>query len=498
MKRLLLALILLTLAFLPALAEDTENAAILSALQESCPGLQTAVTDSWGNAAAAVFEYEGAKILCILEKTEGEWRVTIQNPHVLVQEEPLPALLMDTDDALFWTYDAYPRVVYSVHKSGGVWGGIIQMAQTTSGDGETMEDEVFYQDGEIVHNWYHFDENENMLHHTTERMPAPWLADCANLTDFELSRFPVIGAVEYDGEWPSRAFIEQGAKYLMPDYTFVSGSFSSGRLRFLMDKPDGTRVFVGCGTGKNPALVESSPLPKSTHYGVENFTNSLNVNGLCVSLAPSDTNGEIWGISFIMPYDEGTDELNFGPSCAYMYAYDKTQICFGGNPWSDITKTDWNTLPKSFQEAADAMDGDGWALVSNPNPADRLHLRTSADTGSKSLGKYYNGTPVRVLETKADWVKAEVFGRTGWMLKKYLSFTQPCVTTLSAMPQMQIKNGTVRLYASPDDLTAYQEISDSYGMFVVGILGDEWYHVWFPGTGVSGFIRQSGLFPGNG
>ena len=498
MKRFLLILVLIALAAMPALAEETEDAAILAALQADYPGLQTAVIDQWGN-AVAVFEYEGVKILCVLEKTDGAWRIEVANQHALVQERPLPRLFMDTDNVFSWTYDDYPMARYTVFKTDGVWGGVSQSAYTTGGDEETMEDEVFYQDGEIVHNWYHCDKNDNILHSSTERMPAPWLADCANLADFDIRRFPVIGEVEYDGQWPDDTYMKQAAAYLMPDYTFVSGSFSNGRLRFLMDKPDGTRVFVGCGTGKNPTLVESTPLPKDTYYGVENFTNSLGVNRLCVSLAAV---GDQWGVSYILPYDEGTDELSFGPNCVYMFMYDSSamRICIGKNPWSDITKIDWDTLPGSFEAAVDGVEGDGWALVNNPVATDRLHLRASADTKSESLGKYYNGTPVQVLETKGDWVKAEVFGRVGWMLKKYLSFTQPHVTTLSAMPQLQIKNGTARLYDKTDfkDPYPYQELTDSYNMFVVGVLGNEWYHVWFPGTGASGFIRQSELFPGNG
>ena len=35
-------------------------------------------------------------------------------------------------------------------------------------------------------------------------------------------------------------------------------------------------------------------------------------------------------------------------------------------------------------------------------------------------------------------------------------------------------------------------------MKVIGVIGDEWYHVWFPATGEYGFVRQSDLTEGNG
>ena len=35
-------------------------------------------------------------------------------------------------------------------------------------------------------------------------------------------------------------------------------------------------------------------------------------------------------------------------------------------------------------------------------------------------------------------------------------------------------------------------------MKVIGIIGNDWYHVWFPATGEYGFVRQSDLTAGNG
>ena len=40
---------------------------------------------------------------------------------------------------------------------------------------------------------------------------------------------------------------------------------------------------------------------------------------------------------------------------------------------------------------------DGWAVVCNPNPEDRLYLRPGAGNRDDSLGKYYNAEIVRRL-----------------------------------------------------------------------------------------------------
>ena len=54
------------------------------------------------------------------------------------------------------------------------------------------------------------------------------------------------------------------------------------------------------------------------------------------------------------------------------------------------------------------------AVVNNPNPQDRLHLRAKPSMPSQSFGKYYNGTPVKIIEYRTDdWVKVVVGYPTG-------------------------------------------------------------------------------------
>lgn len=85
----------------------------------------------------------------------------------------------------------------------------------------------------------------------------------------------------------------------MPGYTFVGGSLANGYLQFLMDKPDGSRVFVGCTYEGEIRLYESTPLPAQTYYGVENFTNSLGMNGQGVTLSFYPDLSQ-WGVSQIL------------------------------------------------------------------------------------------------------------------------------------------------------------------------------------------------------
>ena len=85
-----------------------------------------------------------------------------------------------------------------------------------------------------------------------------------------------------------------------------------------------------------------------------------------------------------------------------------------------------------------ALAGDGQLYISNPNPSDRLHLREKPDKNARSMGKFYNGTPItQISDSGGDWVKVRVddtsggLSMEGWMQYKYLSSTKPA----NAMPQ---------------------------------------------------------------
>ena len=68
------------------------------------------------------------------------------------------------------------------------------------------------------------------------------------------------------------------------------------------------------------------------------------------------------------------------------------------------------------------------AVVANPNVADRLNLRARPDTASETLGRFYSGTPVTVLDTIRDkdgreWARVDLtdgydagISVTGYML----------------------------------------------------------------------------------
>ena len=200
----------------------------------------------------------------------------------------------------------------------------------------------------------------------------------------------------------------------------------------------------------------------------------------------------------------GTDGgfLFFGDRVVWSDA-EEQMILYGDHSWNDITQIDWNTLPRNLDEAAVQMDSSRYAMVVNPNPAARLHLRERADRGSHSQGKYYTGTPVTIRGNNGDWVHV-VLGSTqsmqqGYMMKRYLVYGSSkgaLRLDTSAMPQLLPRSEMLQVFEEPQIGKNALHRGDS--MKIIGIIGDEWYHVWFPATWEYGFVKQSDLWEGNG
>lgn len=286
---------------------------------------------------------------------------------------------------------------------------------------------------------------------------------------------------------------------LLPAYTLVEGIDDRDELRLLMRNTEDELVFVG-GVRDEKGLwhfTESTPLPKGTILGVENFTHSLGLPSPTyydsVSVQPYADG--TWGVSFVYPQKGGMTFL--GQHVIYDGIHEVDGF-FGRHPWSDIAGIDWTSLPDSFEEALAHLDRSNWAVVSNPNPADRLHLRAAPDKDAASYGKYYNRTPVFVREYGREWCAVTVCGLDGYMMTRFLAFQEEMDKVDSAGPMLSYKENLPehRLYASPSSRSPYVEC-ENHDFYILGVAGDS-YHVWLPRTEEYGYIRMDDLWPGNG
>ena len=509
MKRIMIFLLILICTALPAQAEDTPDQAVLTLIQAEYPNCTIGQADQWGDTAAVALEHDGKKILCIMESQNGQWRMTVNSSTILLPDEDLPtSLYLDTDETLFWTYLGLNDCSFHFHaarEQDGYWyfkdeimQQQVELDETARGIRETMMTWSDRLGSCLIVTESEQDENENLIYQKEPLyFPAAWLMEKTDLRFFNICELPFLMEIEYPGQWPEYTYLQAAAAQLMPSYTYRDGAMSGNTLQFLMDKPDGTRVLAVYDLTGQREMTESSALPKDTYYGVENFTTSLGVNGLCVTIENYGTNG----VTYLDGYMNRAESLRIGPMVVGgNEGYDHL-LYFGKHPWRDIRYINWNSLPINREEAAKAMDTSGYALVDNPDPKDRLHLRERPDGGSKSVGKYYSGTPVVIHGIRGDWAEVTVldsgFVQTGYMMKKYLDFSGRLVIDLDIMPDWHFRSGAI-LYGWTDENSYRQPVISQYEWKVVGIIGDDWVHVWNPWTGEAGFARVADEMPGNG
>ena len=201
--------------------------------------------------------------------------------------------------------------------------------------------------------------------------------------------------------------------------------------------------------------------------------------------APSfDYNVEFCGVAYEWT-NQGTDCLYIGSLSSGM---------------DNLLTIDLNQLPTSMESLISLVDPDGWAVVNNPNPADRLHLRTEPKRGAKSLGKFYNGTPVQVHEIKGDWCRVSIGldGHIeGWMMKEYLAFGEQMQDVDCVFPQLGLKeeHQNAPAYTDQDmDSTGYRLNGT---IWIAGVVDDELYVI-LTNRGETGYMPQEWFWEGNG
>lgn len=487
----------------PALAEEAFDVVL-----QVHPG-SVIVSQAMGSgvAVAALRTPDSARLrLCVTQRVGDTWRIIINNPTAFPEISETPEIMFDTDgETLFWNcvlQEGKHTVSYNTRYVQGQWDSV-RMIDSYAYDTDDFARNVLinYRNGYVYRQEIIEDLEGNPISQTDYiPLKADWAAKAFSLASFDAESKLVPLYEEYDS-WPGHEALEQTARELFPDDTFLGGSIPGNELdlRMLMRRKDGKVVLrcireVSPGTDGLPRydVTESAPLPDNTYYGVENFTNSLGISipgSRLLAVNVQERQG-VWGVS--MAWDRDMIYLGSNWMLNELGSY-----IIGEHPWSDITKIDWATLPRTWQEALDALDTSHYAVVNNPDPADRLHLRELPDRTSKSLGKYYNGTPAKVLETKGDWVHVDVLGQTGWMLRSYLAFGEDVKQVASAFDKQCTFEPTevAPVYLDTDGLDIIAYGSD---FLIAGILGNEWYHVWLPEKGMAGYVKQNSVFPGNG
>lgn len=129
------------------------------------------------------------------------------------------------------------------------------------------------------------------------------------------------------------------------------------------------------------------------------------------------------------------------------------------------------------------------AYVSNPDKNDRLHLRQTPSKDGKDLGKYYNGSVGTVLGESADgkWVKVDMYGRQGYMLRTYLTLEGEVNHAYYGIPTIHLTAKNTSLYEAPDANSSHRALQQTSELKVLGLIDAEWLHV--NANGVTGFVK---------
>lgn len=498
-------------------AAQQENHAAKAIFAQAHPGYEIAAWEECGYQVAAILKKGEDNILCIAEQenAQGDYILTVDNTNAVYDGDVLPGLLIDTGgDALFYTYHDVNGCAceqYHAVKENGTW--------------SEVDVTIFLEEGDLYHSinscvsggtlyYQHCDEDENgNILRAWEDMPVAadeGFEESLLLKNFDIHTFDPDPT---DGLYPmirNEAFARSQS---VTGETIVDMDVSSVHIARLFDRADGTsflRIDDWNWNGGNYSFADEPVLLRfedgaaldTYHAGAGEVYVSSGV--MMYDIEREDegswyvTGVDDSGVSAIGPdYAAPDGRITVSRNDGYIY---------GQSPWGCLNGGDV-TLRASYEQMMAQMDQSTYALVNNPNPADRLHLRTKADKGAKSLGKFYNRTPVIVLERGDTWSYVQI-GRgsgcmTGYMMTKYLAFDEREKAQLDcAFPQKHLledqRESGVYMYSRPEQSFITERVfryrSDD---FIIGVYGDEWYVV-LRADGTTGYVPQHMFWDGNG
>ena len=182
-----------------------------------------------------------------------------------------------------------------------------------------------------------------------------------------------------------------------------------------------------------------------------------------------------------------------------------TSFAYGDFPYRDLFQLDVQLLPVTATYAKEITDSDGWAGVKNPNSADRLHLRAKPNRNSDSLGKFYNGTPLRVLEKRGDWCRVRIGegqALEGWMMTKYLEMGDAWVPKLQnveqAFPELLLRDEVIGQFLFSDLKGTVSSVRVDTHVQIIGVVEEKHWWVVMLEDGDIGYAPQNWFWEGNG
>ncbi len=503
----------------PALPE-----AVTALCEAAHPGYAVAEYDGWGDETRGQFAIalsDGEhNALAIAERGEGDaaYALTVDNPGALFDGEAIPDLLIDTGgDALFIGYPGgvpdrgagFVKIEYACFKGADGWGSVSATGWEPQDerDGTFVSYMASVSDGTLRYTGYLSDENDNTLK-TWDYAPIPVSDEFARA--MRLESFAIDGfAVSPVGEVPGADGLADGL--LDAGDRLIAADAQRDRLVLLAEKPVGVRrLRVAEWDGQDYDVRESDDLPQGTWLDAFHASEGQILLGYMLDGKERRVDFALCGGTWVLTGVTGDEGMSFTADSVYGGAQlgRNDGSVYGRLPWGDLFSVDFSSLPGTMQEAVLQMDTTGYAIVNNPDPGDRLHLRTRASRSSASKGKFFNGTPVQVLSREGEWARVRIgLGETsleGYMMTEYLAFGEDRAGVKCVFPQVflreEYKADGLPLRSGADwDAPAIpgERFTGGQGAYLIGVSGEGWYVAMLL-DGSVGYVPQSAFEEGNG
>ena len=269
---------------------------------------------------------------------------------------------------------------------------------------------------------------------------------------------------------------------------------------------DGRRLLIFEDTSAGSVLIYATgplPEPLGGKADILSGLHSLTLQyGEDVSFTFSRF-GEKWLLSYIQGKDDFAVSHD-GLKADYLGSLPVSNLppAYGHYPLErELAKLGEQDLPSSYEEAYRVLERTDHAVVNNPDPHDRLHLRSAPDRAALSLGKFYNGTLVQVLERAGDWYRVRLSSLEGWMMSRYLAEDGMMDEVQPAFPQLSLRDEYLQApkHIMPSENSAVIPLAD-WGYRegrIIGLADDDWF-VLMNGEGILCYMKQAWFWPGNG
>lgn len=198
-----------------------------------------------------------------------------------------------------------------------------------------------------------------------------------------------------------------------------------------------------------------------------------------------DANNVFDSTAFFYPYEVRISG-SFSPGAEY------SDHRIFGTLKRDLDDFDIAKIPLTHEDARKMLSTENLAMVNNASQDGLLDLRKEATYESLSLGQYYNGSFVTILEVVNDqWFKVDCLGVEGYMARNSLALSNQYDQVNMAYTQRFLESiQSEPLFLQPteeSEIVSYVQPNEE--LFEFGVCSNGWSHVQYKNIG--GYIMTS-------